>query len=168
MATPTEIKNRLVTLWGHVSGITTAVDDYPNDDLPFEAAELPAVVIRLVSTQLGAVTVTRTPYAGGIIRERWTIPAVLHVGVVSKMDALAPNTTEMEACEPFLRSPAVFFANSTRLGYVDFVTPANNLTDLVYDSEPLSNTGILKIERPKVSYWGLLYTHTILEEFYYE
>lgn len=157
MATPTEIKDRLVALWALVDGITTSVDDYPNDDLPFEDAELPAVVTRLVSTQLGPVVVTRTELARGLIQERWQIPAVIHVARIENADVLAPNTTEMELCEPFLTEPALFFLDRQRLGDHETALP-----DLVTDSDPLANTGIVKIERPGASYWGVVCNHSII------
>jgi hypothetical protein len=161
MTTPTQIKDRLVTLWGLISGVTTSQDDYPENDLPFDTNQMPAAVTRLVSTQLGPVTVQRTYRASGLALERWTIPTILHVGIVSKMDALAPNTTEMEACEPFLQTPAQFFAAHDRLGYG--VTYA----DMVFGTELMNNSGIIKIERPQATYWGIVYTLTVLEEFSY-
>jgi hypothetical protein len=160
MATPTQIKDRLVLNWSEISGVVTSLDDYPNDDLPFEDAELPAAVTRLMSSELGPVRVTRRHTASGIILERWEISTILHVCALDKMDALAPNTTEMELCEPFLRSPAAYFAQHDRLHTA-------SLNDLVYGSEAQNNTGIVKIIRPKVVYWGIVYTLPVLEEFYY-
>ena len=158
MATPTEMKDRLVLNWAEIDGVTTSVDDYPNDDLPFEDAELPAAITRLMSAELGPVRVTRSYLASHLVVERWEIPTILHVCRLQKMDALAPNTAEMELCEPFLRSPAAYFVEHDRLH-------TDELNDLVYGTELQSNTGIVKIIRPKVAYWGIVYTLPVLEEF---
>jgi len=156
MATPTQIKDRIVTMLAQVEGVTTSLDDYQAQDAPFTDAQLPVAVTRLVSTQQGPVTATRTHIAAGIILERWQIPIILHVKRASNTDVLSPNTAEMEACEPFLRSIPLFFLQHPRL------KPA-----LVYDTEPMANTGIVRIDRPGIVYWGIVFNLPVLEEVTY-
>lgn len=166
MTTPSAIKDRIVALMARVDGIVTSIDDYPEDNRPFEDHELPAAVTRLVSTQLAQVRVTRTELASGILLERWEIPTVVHVAVCSNEDPLSPNTAEMEACEPFLRSVPLYFAQRRRLDApADDPLPA--LGELVYDTDPMQNTGIIRIAREETSYWGIAFTLPVLEEVTY-
>lgn len=166
MTTPSEIKDRLVALMARVDGITTSVDDYPEDLRPFEDAELPAAVTRLVSTQLAQVRMSRTRLSQGIMLERWEIPIVLHTAVCDNQDPLSPSTTEMEVAEPFLRSVPLYFAQRPRL-HAPADAPLPALGELVYDTEPMQNTGIIRIAREETSYWGIVFTLPVLEEVTY-
>lgn len=163
MATPSQIKDRIVLVAGQVPGIATSLDDYPDKE-PFEDHELPAMVTRLVSTQLAQVRVTRQHMYTGLWIERWEIPLVLHVTHCDNDDVLAPNTAEMEACEPFLRSVPAYFAGTDRLSCSECTPP---LSALVYDIEPMQSTGIIRIARNSASYWGIAFTLPVLEEVNY-
>lgn len=164
MATPSEIKDRIVTLMGRVSGVTTSLDDYPEDQRPFEDDELPVAVTRLISTNLAQVRVSRQTLFPGCVLERWEIPVVLHVKVCTNEDPLGPNTAEMEACEPFLRSVPAYFLARPRLHDNDD-TPA--LAEMVYDTEPMVSTGVIRYTREETSYWSVIFTLSVLEEVNY-
>lgn len=154
MATPTEIKDRIVTLMGQVSGVTTSLDDYLSKDDPFTDAQLPAAITRLLH-----VPTTRTWLSADTYLERHAFQIILHVAVCSNVDVLAPNTTEMELCEPFKHSVPYFFAQRAhqRLG-------GTGLADMVYDTELVSDGGIIRIERSGLSWWGFAFTLPVIEE----
>lgn len=152
MATPAQIKDRIVALVGQVSGITTSLDDYPAGDTPFTDAQLPAAVTRLMH-----VPTTRRWLAAGIYLERHAFTVVLHVADCSNIDVLAPNTTEMESCEVFKHSIPAYFADRPRLH-------GTGLSEMVYDSELMSDTGIIRIERAGLSWWGIVFTLPVTEE----
>jgi hypothetical protein len=153
MATPSQIKDRIVALMAQVTGVTTSVDDYPAGDVPFTDAQLPAAVTRLLHAPA-----TRRWLSGGIGLERRVYTVILHVAVIDNVDVLAPDTTVMETCEVFLDRVPKFFAARNRLH-------GTALAELVYDSELMSDGGIIRIERSGLSWWGLVFTLPVLEEF---
>jgi len=157
--TPSQIKDRVRLLVGQVSGVASSQDDYLPQDAIFSSTQLPAAVTWLHSTQFAPLRVTRREAYEGTVIERWEIPIILHVCVASNTDVLSPNTTEMELCEPFLRSVPSYFLQRKRLHCA-----ALGLGDLVYDTEPMASSGVIKIERPKVTYWGVVYILPVLEE----
>jgi hypothetical protein len=102
-STPSQIKDRVVTILGAVSGITTVLDDYPEDNEPFTAAELPACVVRLRGATNAAVD------GRGFAMTR-TVAIILHAAR-SDEDIKYPDTNALEAIETFLLSiPAAFNA----------------------------------------------------------
>lgn len=152
MSTPSQIKDRIVTLMAEVSGVTTSLDDYPAGDAPFTAAELPAAVTRLLHVPTTRQWLTTDTYI-----ETHTFTIILHVSICSNVDVLAPNTTEMEQCEAFKYSVPAFFAARNRLNGTD-------LSDMVYDSGLMSDGGIIRIERSGLSWWGIVFTLPVQED----
>lgn len=152
MVSPSAIKDRIVTLMGEVSGVTTSLDDYPDKDDPFTGAQLPAAVTRLLH-----VPTTRRWLSSGIYLERHVFTIPLHVAVVSNVDVLAPDTSVMEQCEVFKASVPAFFAARPRLR-------GTGLSEMVYDSELMGDGGIVRIERSGLSWWGIVFTLPVLEE----
>lgn len=152
MATPSQIKDRIVALMAQVSGVTTSADEYPAGDVPFTAAQLPAAVTRLLHAPA-----TRRWLSSGIYIERRVFTILLHVAVCANVDVLAPDNTTMETCEVFLDSVPRFFADRNHLN-------GTGLSELVYDSELMSDGGIIRIERSGLSWWGIVFTLPVLEE----
>lgn len=145
MATPAQIKDRIVSMTGAVSGITTALDDYPNDNQPFTDAELPAAVTRLYQA-----SATREDYAN----DMWLVTRSFQVQVVvSKVPdgAIVPDTTTMETVETFLRDIPRYFAQR------------RTLNNLVQDTQLMSDTGIIRIIRDTQEYWGVVFTLPVVE-----
>lgn len=152
MATPSQIKDRIVALMAQVSGVTTSVDDYPLGDIPFIDPQLPAAVTRLLHAPA-----TRRWLGSGVYVERRLFTVILHVAAIDNVDVLAPDTTVMETCEVFLDRVPRFFADRNRLH-------GTGLSELVYDSELMGDGGIVRIERSGLSWWGVVFTLPVLEE----
>lgn len=107
MATLSEIKDRIVTLCGQVSGIVTALDDYPEDNEPFVASELPAIVVRVGPATYAAQSAHRLM----VTRQFQLILHVAHIGD----DVQDPDTDALEAVEPYLARIATYFGQHPRL-----------------------------------------------------
>ena len=152
MATPSEIKDRIVILAGNVSGVTTSLDDYPEGEPPFTTAQLPAMVTRLYQAPA-----TRAFLSSDMYTVTRTFTMLLHVAE-TKEEVLDPDTATMESCETFLRLVPNYFAQRNRLG--DATTP---LADMVYDCELMRDEGIRKILRDKKAYWGVVFRLPVIE-----
>ena len=152
MATPSEIKDRIVLLMAQVSGVTTSLDDYPVRDEPFTDAQMPVAVTRLLH-----VPTTRRWLSSMTYLDRHVFTAILHVATIDNVDVLAPDTTTMETCEVFKHSVPYFFAGRPRLH-------GTGLSEMVYDTELMSDGGIIRIERSARSWWGIVFTLPVIEE----
>ncbi len=167
MATATQIKDRIVALWARLPGIAYSTNDYPAKGASFPDAQLPAVV-----TTLMIAPATRRPMSSGIHMTRRVISCHLLVTNCTNTDVLEPNTTEMLLCEPFLDSATLYFAQHPRL-HADFVAGEGEdpdlpaLPEMVYDTEPMGDSGIILIQRAKLSWWGIVFTLPVSEEMNY-
>lgn len=146
MTTVSAIKNRLVAIYGDISGIVTALDTYPDNNLPFENAELPAVVVRLVpdatNERLGARSFKMTR----------TFQAILHLQTTSG-DWLLPDNTAEESAEPFMVSVPLAFCNAPHLERSD--------VGLALSADVPDCNGPVLIEKDGGRYIGLVFTHVI-------
>ena len=105
--TVTQIKNQIVTLCGLISGIATALDDYPEDNEPFTNAELPAIVVRV-----GAATYEKQSAHRLMVSRTYQI--IVHIERITE-DVQDPDTAALEAVEPFLLSVATYLSAHPRL-----------------------------------------------------
>lgn len=102
------IKNRIVAIGGDISGINTALDDWPEDNFPFTSIELPALIVtvdpavRYTKISIGSLLMTRN-YAMTVVAARVT------------NDTQSPDTDALEAIEPFLISVPLKFITAPRL-----------------------------------------------------
>ena len=149
-STPAQIKDRIVALMAQVSGVTASVDDYPAQDAPFTT--LPTAVTRLLH-----VPTTRRWLTADTYIERHLFTVLLHVAVCANVDVLAPDTVVMETCEVFKYDVPKFFAARPRLH-------GTALAEMVYDSELMSDGGIIRNERSGLSWWGIVFTLPVLED----
>lgn len=144
-ATPTQVKNRVVALYALIAGITTSLDDYPEDGLAFEDAELPVAI-----TTLGPATNTAFSKSGFIMTR--TVTTHLLVASVEGSQSF-PDTSAMEAVEPFMVSVPLFFSSRQQLD-----DPATGLSALVRNctlpSEQEPGPG--RFAYGGVDYWGLV------------
>lgn len=152
MATPTEIKDRIVVLAGQVSGVTTTLDDYPEAIPPFQDAALPAMVTRLMQAPAQRQFLSSDMY---LVTRTFTM--LLHVAE-TRDEVLFPDTATMESCEAFLSSVPKYFAERIRLG-----DPVTGLSDLVYDCQLMADGGIQKIIRESQAYWGVVFRLPVVE-----
>lgn len=106
-ATPAQIKDRIVTLCGQVSGIITVQDDWPESNNPFTPAQLPAIVVSIGRAnnqwQSGTSFIMSRPYYLNLVSQR------------IEEDSKDPDTTALETIEPFLISIPLFFCARPRL-----------------------------------------------------
>lgn len=100
-ATPSDIQTRLVALYALISGIVTVTDDWPRDNKPFAASELPAVII-----QYGRATNIRQS-GKNFIMTRPFYAILLSARI--KDDVKIPDRASLETVEPFLISVPAFF-----------------------------------------------------------
>jgi len=114
MAQPTvaQIKKRISDLAKTIPGIVTVLDAYPDDERPFTAAELPAIIVR-VSWQ---ATNTRESASSYIM----TMPYILEVDVaLSSSTTALVNEAALEATEPWIITIPTFFGARRRLEMSD-------------------------------------------------
>lgn len=146
-ATPTQIKNRLVTLAAGIDGIQAAYDDWPEDQHPFGAQDLPCVIV-----QVGPATVTR------ISRARFNMTREFRLLLLvdrTEEDIAHPDTSALEAVEPYLLSVPAYFADKPRLedasgnglGVISITLPGDN--------------GMPRIVRNAAIYRGAVFTMTV-------
>lgn len=144
MAAPivSDIRARLVTLCGQITGITNAYADYPEDNQPFAPAELPVMVVRV-----GPATNTRLD--GGGFRMLRTYQLLLHAARIIE-DNAHPSTDEMQAVEPFLVDVPLFFLSRPLL--------ENNDSGLALSTVLPGDGGLQRIVREGAVYWGAVFT----------
>lgn len=143
--TPTQVKERLMALAVQVSGIVTVADDWPEDNEPFTAAELPALIVVV----RGAVN-TRI----NLHKYQSTRTFELHLPVARIADDVKnPDTAALEAVEPFLLSIPAFFAARPRL--------ENGDSGLSYASSIPQDLPARKIVREGAEYTGVIFTMTV-------
>lgn len=148
-ATVAQLKDRIVTMWGQVSGIVTSADDYLPGDATYTAAQLPAAVTRPIQ-----IRATRTRIGAGVYRVRREFTTILHVSLVSTVSALTPDTTQMELCETYLITGPEYFLAHSRLEHND--------SGLAFGTEPMSDSGVIRIVREGADYWGILFTLPVI------
>jgi len=110
MAQPTvsQIKARIAALCATIPGIVKVLDAYPDDERPFEAAELPAVIVR-VSWQATNTRESNDAYL-------MTMPYILEVDVALSASSTAlVNEAALEATEPWIVTIPAFFGKRRRL-----------------------------------------------------
>lgn len=145
MATITTVKNRIVLMCSRVSGIVTSQDDYLAGGAAFTAAQLPAAITRPIQ-----VSGRRFRLANGLYRVQRNFTTILHVSIVSTVSALTPDTTQMELCETYMDSVPDYFIAHPRLEDSD--------AGLVFGSDPMTDSGVIRIVREGVDYWGVVFT----------
>ena len=149
-STPTAIKNQLVTMWGHITGITTTLDDYPEDGKAFADAELPVAI-----TFLGAAS--NAPMSGRAITMTRSVTTHL---LIARASGSRPNpdTSAMEAVEPFMVRVPLYFADKRNLQ-----DPANSLGAIVRNATIPSEQepGPGRIPFGGVDYWSLVFTYQV-------
>ena len=104
MAEPTvaQIKKRISDLCKTIPSIVTVLDAYPDDETPFIATELPAIVVR-VSGQANNVRESNDAYL-------MTMPYILEVDVaISASSTAMVNEAALEATEPWIITIPAFF-----------------------------------------------------------
>jgi len=109
--TPSQIKNRLVTMCDAISGINTAVDTWPTDSQPFTAAELPAFVVNIGPATNGM-------QAGQLFSMSREFMLTLLAARFPADWKLTDNTT-WEVIEPYMLSVPTYFAQHPRLEHND-------------------------------------------------
>lgn len=111
-ATVAQIRARLLALCAAVPGVVTAADAYDEDERPFEADELPAVVVR-VSWQAAAAREAADAYLLTMLYDLELVVA-LTGGRTALVDADA-----LAALEPWPERLITFFARRRRLEHND-------------------------------------------------
>lgn len=109
--TPSQIKDRIVTMCPSIAGVTTAVDAWPNDDNPFTAAELGAIVVRL---GLG----TPNPINATSFRMSRVVQFIILARRFTK-DYKLTDQVAWEALEPLMLAIPLYFQQHPRLEYND-------------------------------------------------
>lgn len=147
-ATVTQVKNRIATLVANISGITTVQDDWPEDSQPFAPSELPCLIV-----QAGPVV-----NSGRISHARFSITREYRILLLVERieeDIADPDTSALEAVEPYLLSVPAYFAQRPRL------EDATNNTGLVFDSSLPTDNGTPRIVREGAVYRGAVFTMTV-------
>jgi len=149
-STPTTIKNRIVAMFALISGITTSLDDYPEDGKAFQAAELPVAI-----TFLGAATNTRLSGRAFVMSRSLTTHLLIAKASSSRPN---PDTSAMEAVEAFQVSVPLYFADKPQLQ-----DPANSLNAIVRNTTLPSEQepGPGRIPFGGVDYWSLVFTFQV-------
>jgi hypothetical protein len=109
--TPSQIKDRLVTMCAAISGITTSTDKLPEDSFPFTAAELPAIVVTIGPA-------SNTAVAGNLMVQQREFGLILLAARFPK-DWKITNQATWEAVEPFTLSIPLHFKRNSRLEHND-------------------------------------------------
>lgn len=147
---PTTMKNRLVALWLLISGVTTSIDDYPEDGKAFKDAELVVAITRLGQAANSALT------KSSFLMTR-TVTTHLIVARASSSRP-SPDTSAMEAVEAYMERVPLFFAARPQLqNPATGLGPLVNSITLPSEQEP----GPGRFAFGGVEYWGLLYTYQI-------
>lgn len=136
MAQPTvsQIKARIAALCATIPSIVTVLDAWPDDEAPFTAAQLPAVIVR-VSWQ---ATNTRE----GADSYLMTMPYILEVNVtISSSSTALVNEAALEASEPWIVTIPAFFGARRRLELNDRGLAVDcGLAQLVASSRSVRNS----------------------------
>lgn len=136
MAQPTvaQIKKRIVDLCKTIPSIVTVLDAYPDDETPFTAAQLPAIIVR-VSWQASNVRESASTYL-------MTMPYILEVNVALSASRTAlVNEAALEATEPWILTIPVFFGTRRRLELNDNGLAVDcGLAQLVASSRSVRNS----------------------------
>ena len=149
-STPTAIKNQLVTMWGLISGVTTSLDDYPEDGKSFATAELVVAI-----TTLGPATNTRASGRAFTMTRSITTHLIVAEAQSSRP---VPDTSAMEAVEVYMTRVPLYFADKPNLQ-----DPANSLGAIVRNctlpSEQEPGPG--RFAFGGLNYWGLLFNYEV-------
>ena len=106
--TVTQIKQRIVSLCQAIPGIITVLDAYPDDETPFTASQLPAIVVR-VSWQTSIARESANAYL-------MTMPYIIELNAaLSSSTTALVNESALEALEPWIITISTFFARRRRL-----------------------------------------------------
>jgi hypothetical protein len=148
-ATPSQIKDRIALMCAAVTGITTVVDDWPEDTQPFNPVELPCIIV-----QVGPVTSNeRVNHARFRMVRDYRI--LILVGRTEN-DTVDPDTSALEAVEPFLLSIPAYFAQRPRLEHPSTSAP------IVMDSTLPADNGTPRIVREGAVYRGAVFTMAVI------
>ena len=149
MATPSQVKDRVVALYALISGVTTSIDDYPEDGLAFEDAEL-VVAITFLRPSIN------TPFTKRAFIKTQTLETHLFVAPAEAAQSY-PDTSAREAVEAYQISVPLFFVARQQLD-----DPATGLGTLVRNITLPNETepGPGRLPFSGVDYWGLIFTMT--------
>ncbi len=110
--TVSQIKDRIVTMAGQVSGINSTADSWPDDDFPLTAAELPGIVV----TPQPVVQYGIHGHATMVMTRPYTL---LIASARTAHDMKVLDQTARESMEPFLISVPLYFVTRPRLEHND-------------------------------------------------
>lgn len=107
-ASVANVKSRLLALCGDVPGVVTVAEAYDEDERPFEASELPAIVVR-VTWQASVAREAADSYLMTMLYDLELVVA-LSSGQTALVDSAA-----LAALEPWAAKLIDFFARRRRL-----------------------------------------------------
>ena len=105
---PSQLKNRIVTMCGRITNITTSQDGWPEDEHGFNASELAAILTQI------RLPVLMQPVSGTQFSLTTTFELLL-LAARFPADRRLRDVETWEACEPFVLSIPSYFNQHRRL-----------------------------------------------------